>query len=377
MQAGNSHESRKSFWCGHIENWLQNENCSQQAYCLKNGLSESSFSRWKSKIKPKLRRGKTVSKTEKYWRFEVDNWIKDARRSKKDRLSFSSQSYYCLTAACSESSFSRWKNKFYPELKNKRQKRNENFDMRLNRLSKKSFKALVSGFVDQESPKQIALNMGISLKTCYKYLKIVESKFVLGAIEYPALFNGAGILLFFGPPPNIHESLLENYKKRGRKPSKKTFSKILKNSILYNSLYDWTSDEIWFFYMHGWMLFFERIYKKENGVEGGFSEKHRRYIRAENHESDLIGKLWDDYIQSGFDELLTVETWHATYHTHKHKNLELHRRQMIFDLSWVLKNQHPIKRSIYWDENFPKPCENVMTVVSDRINNSFNLLFGG
>lgn len=367
MNEPKSHAVQAEFWKVHIDRWMDKAcRLTQSEYCLQQDLSESAFSKWKHRLYPKLRRSKTPTKTAIKWEDTIKYW--DGKKE--------TQAYYCYIQQISEASFSKWKNKLHPKSKRKQIPYRQNSDyFEFSHLSDDTIEILIHGFLDQTPAHILASRADISLKSCYKYLYRIKVIFIASAINYPALYNGAGFLLFLGPPPHIHKYLLETYKNKGTRPSKRKYLNCLTDSILYHSCFDWSNDEIWFFYVYGWLFLFARVYKKKHGMDGEYySEFHQNCMRAEYSETDVVEALWTDYISTGFIEILSEEAWMATYHTHKFDPTKKNNKAIFQDLKWGLKNYHPLKRNPYWDEF--KANANSVQKVEHRIDESFQELYG-
>ncbi len=364
MITSNGCDDRQSFWKSHVDSWADAKYpITQKRFCAENQLPESTFSYWKSKLHPKLRRSlQKVSSGGKYWRKNIESW-------KNSNLT---QSNYCHLHAESASSFSRWKNTLFPKTKGKRKTyRQKNKFFKNSKLSNEAMETLIQGFIYDTEPKVLSETAGISIKTCYRYLRRVESGFVVGAVNYPLLFNGSGNLLYQGPPPHIHNYLLERFKKNKKLPSSKQYMKILKRSIIYNACFDWVDDEIWFFYICGWLFLFERVYREKHGITGDYSVHYGSLMRAEYNEVDVVSALWNDYFTRGCDELVNEKSWRAVYHTHKFDDSKRIMRGIVRDTKWALINWNPLKRNEYWDE-FHEKKSGFFDKVMARIDRSYS-----
>lgn len=346
----NTHAERATFWQAHIRDWMENHQHQTQAkYCAENGLSKSAFSKWKDRLYPKLRRSKQPNRKAKSWEYNIKQWHKVSK----------TQADYCNLYAISQSTFSKWKNKLHPELKGCREKKKQkNQYVKFAKISSDQVELLIRGFLADTPVTELSHQANVSLRTCYKYLDRIGWYFAKGATEYPALFNGAGMLLFFGPPPHIHQHLLEKYKGKKKKIGKRKISKIVKEIIIYHSHYDWSVAEAWFFYVHGWWLFYKEIYSKIHGLEGKpLTDRHRKFMQTEYSVGQVVNRLWEHYFVNDMEELLTKETWDAVYYEHSFDSSAKYKQAMFHDLKWIMLNHDPLKRNTYWDSFKPTTQE--------------------
>lgn len=349
MSQSQTHAERKRFWETHIRDWLDHHQYqTQAAYCAKHGLSESAFTKWKDRLFPKLKRSKHATRKSRFWEKDIKAW----------HQSNTSQAEYCNLNALSQSAFSKWKKQLHPELGRYKERKPKSSYLKFAKITDEQIDILIRDFLSDTSAQDLAVKANISIKTCYKYLREIRKCLFIGATEYPALFNGAGMLLFLGPPPHIHERLVEKYRGKNKKPSKRELSNIMKESIVDHSRYDWTLAEAWFFYTYGWMFFYRDVYSKIHGFEGEPMTKHHiKFMQAEYTVGQAVSQLWEFYVASDMQAFLTEDTWNAIYYERSEVVSRKHRRNLIHDLKWVLCNHDPLRRNTYWDTYKPEQSE--------------------
>ncbi len=366
MKEPNTHDARAKFWEEHIRSWLEGRGYkTQESYCKEHGLSKSAFSKWKNRLYPKIQRSKHPTKTAQYWESCIKSWQKGSM----------SQAEYCNLYRLSESDFSKWKNKLYPELKGHRKRtKQKNRYFESSKLSNEQVEILIRGFLSDKSASELSSRANISIKSCYKYLDHIGWYFGKGATEYPQLFFGAGMLLFFGPPPHIHKYLKENYGGNKKKIGKRKLSRIIKETIIYHSHYKMSVAESWYFYFYGWLFYYQKVYSKEHGLDPhGWNLHHQKFMQAERSVGQAINELWAHYFTHDMEEIITKVTWDAIYHDHVCDNSRKYKNSMFRDLKWVILNHDPLRRNTYWDDF--KPSSEELRMVQEKIDGYFDKHF--
>lgn len=363
MSDPQTHAERKRFWKAHIRDWLDHHQYqTQAAYCAKHGLSKSAFTKWKDRLFPRLKRSKHATRKSGFWEKDVKAWHE----------SNVSQAEYCNLNALSQSAFSKWKKQLHPKLGRYKERKPKNTYLKFAKITEEQTDILIRGFLSDTPTQDLAAKANISVKTCYKYLRILRKNLIIGAVNYPPLFNGAGMLLFFGPPPHIHKRLVEKYRGKNKKPSKRELSNLMKEVLIDHSRYDWTIAETWFFYSYGWAFFYRDIYSKIHGLEGETMTKHhRKFMHAEFTVGQAVTQLWQLYVANDMQVFLTEDTWKAIYFGHSQDMSRKHQRNLIHDLKWVLSNHDPLRRNTYWDTYKPEQSE--LDTVKEKLDRYYAL----
>jgi len=360
MNKESKRDREKKMWAVHIKMWLAiSEHTTQKEYCLKLGLSESAFSKWKNRLLPKLKRSNFKNKKPVFWEREINHWLKTNH----------SQADYCTQLDESEAAFSRWKTRFHPDLKYRRNRtKQKNRYLKYSKISNDKTDILINCFIHRQSAKDAAGLAKISVKTANRYYRMLKIKFVTAASDYPELFYGAGMLLLLGPPPYVLVSLKKKCDSRNEKTVRQELGECAFEMIFLHSHLRLSNAEAWWFLHYGMNRYYYLIYSNEHGLDPQVLNENEYSTMARNKPiGDAAKELWYYYLEKNHEEYdALIALWRAIYYQREYDISDNYYKTMIHDLKWALMHCRPGKKKDYWDEYMPSKEE--MLEVEREIN---------
>lgn len=302
---------------------------------------------------------KNSAKSE-FWKKHVQEW-------KKGRLI---QSEYCIKNKISEPAFSKWKTKLFPkQIGTRRLKQLKNKYYKNSKLSNQQIENLFVGFLCDVPAKVAAKGSDISEATAYKYYNKIRYDLVNGALNYPLLFFGSGMLLILGAPPDVHE-LARKFKpiSPSIKGREKHIYYALCNVLICHSFRKWTVSEIYYFWFQGLRAYFLKHYAKSHGLnESDWNMAMAVQMQNKISIAKMTVTIWLDWIKEGGNTTpFSEDVWEAIRYQHDyHADAKSWIKPMLHDLKWVVERNNNLKRSTYWD--FFKPSKSGILEVNRRI----------
>lgn len=305
---------------------------------------------------------KADAEQENLWRQHIENWRKSSQ----------SQADYCGLNNLSASNFSKWKSKLYPKLKGKTKRYQPKSQYSKNtKLSDQEFGTLIHSFFAGDPLRETTQKTGISTKTISKTYEELQAATVEGALQYPHLFCGAGTLLLLCPPPDVEERMLkyqDDFPHRTyRYRDESTEAGRLRNNIefVYRLLvnytsYAWSMAETLVFREIGLELYYHFILAPEQNIEpeSWSSELYLQLAKDVNLLIALHGNMNHWAMQRGMNSFFAEDFWARVFEGRTpHSYDEKWCSQMAHDLKWTLR--HKIlggtakQRNTYWDEFAP------------------------
>lgn len=336
---------------------------------------------------------KKPHKTSEYWAGHIKAW-------KRGKMT---QAQYCAANGLSKSAFSKWKNKLYPKLKGARkQYKTKSKYYKYTKLSDPQVESLLRSFLRGSPVEAAARKTSISKETVYKFYNDFRLAIVDGALAYPHLFFGAGMLLLLGPPANLDwiRNLVSSYfpgfrptgmfgKIRSRTKDNPADTSNLKANIqvltlvlFWHSFHKWSEEEIFVFRKWGYMLFFQYIYAPEHNLKPNvWSDEIQMKLYREFGGTVVARALWDYWAtKRNYDPFLPANSWtllHSDREFRTPLNNKVWFNQMFADFKWLLK-KHRIgekrtPRSTYWDEY--SPSTKATLEVERTLSEKFKVMF--
>lgn len=297
------------------------------------------------------------------------------------------QAQYCAAHGLSKSAFSKWKNKLYPKLKGARkQYKTKSKYYKYTKLSDQQVESLLRSFLRGSPVEVAARKTSISKETVYKFYNDFRLAIVDGALAYPHLFFGAGMLLLLGPPANLDwiKNLVSSYfpgfrptgmfgKIRSRTKANQDDTSNLKANIqvltlvlFWHSFHTWRQEEIFLFRRWGYQLFYHHIYAPAKNLDPlEWSDDRHRQLYGEVHASTAARAIWDFWAtKHEYEPLLTKEVW-TVIHSDREFRTPINNKawfdRMYGDFKWLLKvhriGESAAVRNAYWDEFYPTTQE--------------------
>lgn len=301
-----------------------------------------------------------LGKKSEFWEMHVQAWKKGT----------DTQSEYCIKNKISQSAFSKWKNKLLPnDAKAHRVKQYKNKYFKNSKLSNGQIEGLFAAFLCDVPAKVAGNKLGISDASAYKYYDKIRNDFIEGALNYPHLFFGSGMLMILGAPPDVHK-LTRRFKPIN--PSTKGREKLLYyalcNVLICHSFRKWTVSETYYFWFQGLRLYFLNHYAEDHGLSEDDWDMGMA-VKMQNKVSliKMTISTWMDWIKDGGGRTpFSKDVWDAMRHQHEyHADGEAWLKSMLHDLKWVVERNNNLRRSTYWD--FFKPSSAGIFEVNDRI----------
>jgi len=288
------------------------------------------------------------NKKERFWRSHIRAWFKSSL----------SQSLYCTKHGLSQSAFSKWKLKLYPDWKhrNKTYKPKNKYGKHT-KLSEAQFETLANHFVWGNTPILTKEQTGLSTKTIYKYFSYFRSCFFIGAFYYPQLFSGAGSVLLLGP--STHHAGIVRHALRKHRGFKSRATKA--DYYLFRNLYEfcqfhWKEAETYLFMELGSYLYFLHTHAPQHGLDPSIwtLEIRGQMLKGLSVQA-MAQKNWETSMRLKKPFLISKEEWQAIMHERAMIPVRPWHKAILRDLLWVAKN-HPMgvpiavhKRNPYWD----------------------------
>ncbi|GAB1256143.1 hypothetical protein NBRC116494_06450 [Aurantivibrio plasticivorans] len=303
---------------------------------------------------------KKRSAKSEFWEAHVLAW-------KRGKLT---QSEYCIQNKLSESSFSKWKAKLLPNLRGARKTRKpKNKYYKHSKLSNAQVETLFAAFLCDIPVKDIAKKLAISEASAYKYYDLIRLDLIDGALNYPQLFFGAGMLLTLGAPPDV-DKLAKRF--RHTNPSIKGRENLIYHAIgnvlVCHSLRKWSIAETYYFWFQGLRMYFLKHYSENHGlVEEDWNFELAIQMQNEVSIMKLTVTAWLDWIRGGDKAAqFSSDVWEAIRDQHDyHTDAQYWFSTMLQDLKWVVERKQSSKRNTYWD--FFKPNKADFLEVNERI----------
>jgi len=337
----------KKAWITHIKRWLViSDQTSQKEYCLKHGLSESAFSKWKNRLFPKRKRPNLKSVKLKFWENEINHWLNTNH----------SQADYCTLLDESEGTFSKWKNKLHPSLKyNRNRTKQKNKYIKYSKISREKTDILIDCFIHRKPASDAANLAKVSTKTSSRYYRLFKIKLISGATNYPDLFYGAGMLLLLGPLPHIQETLMKVYELNNKEKTQKNLYEYTVETILIIAHLKLSSAEARWFHFMGMQRYYYLIYSKKSSI-GSQDINYENFsdMIKNTSISGVMQELWWHYLEHYEEESHVLDgLWTLVFYKREYDTSDDYYKMMRYDFKWALLHSRPGKRKDYWDDYIP------------------------
>lgn len=326
----------------------------------------------------------------------ADFWEKHIRAWQQSQLT---QRQYCSEQKISATAFSKWKKKLHPNLKaGKKKYKTRSKYYKFTKVSDSDIELLMQCFLQGKAARTAAEASGINQNSVYKFYNDFRMAIVDGALLYPHLFYGAGMLLLLGPPPDLRRirelfrvhfpgytptsktGLVRSRTHQDAKdsPNMKTNIQVLTLVLFYNAFHVWQEEEIFVFRKWGYVLFYHYIYAPEYGLNlNAWNYEIHVKLLKEYHATTVARALWDYWANvRKHESYIKAEVWSVLY---SDREVRLPSRdkewleRMFGDFKWLLKKHRigdkKMLRSNYWDEYAPprKDCLETEQKLNDQL----------
>lgn len=309
-----------------------------------------------------MRKPANISSKTKFWEEHIKAWPKSGV----------SQADYCLKHKISVTAFSKWKLRFYPSWKHKNKiYKPKSKYYKFTKLSDETIEKLMLYFIVGISAKNSAEYSGISVKSVYNYYNDFRLALIDGALLYPQLFFGVGMILTLGPPHSPWKAInhigrvFSNLKARSFQSTEKgklrSKIQIVYLMLLYNSLYQWEEGEIFLSRQTGYEIFYRFIYSKHYQLDSNnWNEEIYLKLLREVTATTVARSNWDYWAnKQNHVSVMSEKQWAAIYQNRKNRAIseEGWINPMLHDLKWVMQKHRrkaqQAKLSNYWSEYIP------------------------
>lgn len=290
-------------------------------------------------------------KKEDFWKSHIEAWFKTPL----------SQVEYCHTHSLSNSSFTKWKQKLYPDWKRRKSnyKPKSKYGTGL-KLSDPQIEELAKLYFESYSARNAAEKMSLSANTVNQYFSDFRRVLLYSALRYPHLFFGAGTLIYLGKSP-ISERLEEEFQKdeRGFKDDKRKRLIVMTETIIHYSKFKWELGETLLFLKLSKQSYFCQLYCKEKNIEP--TEENFLSISEEDLDAHFsLGegfamRMWlmEEFVD-GRKYPADEAAWITIFYKRKLNTPKTWIKQIHRDFLWALTN-HKInfkkwKRNKYYDD---------------------------
>ena len=301
------------------------------------------------------------SNTDQFWKGHIAAW-------KVGKLS---QADYCALHNLSKSSFSKWKSKLHPKLKGARKRYVvKSRYYKFAKLPDEKIELLMRWFLRGIPVKKSAQYFGVSRDSAYKFYNDFRLAVIDGALLYPQLFFGVGPVLTLGPVSDMNYVLryigtvFPDVRNREYKYSKETILRskiqIFYKTLLFNTFFKWDEGEVFLFRNMGFQIFYAFVYSAHHNLDSQDWNEQRLLQLANEFQLTHIARFnWEHWaeMREGVS-FLPENNWKAIY---KDREMRLPDdmwlKTMLGDLKWVMRKhkKHDTRnpRSSYWDEFYP------------------------
>ena len=328
------------------------------------------------------------------------NWDLHIKAWQKSKLT---QARYCQEHGLSQSDFSKWKKKLHPKLKAARPAyKTKSKYYKFTKVADKEIEFVMRCFLNGNPARIASERTGLNQNTIYKIYNDFRLAIIDGALNYPHLFYGGGMVLLLGPPANLDwiKSMMNRYfpgfkattsqgkiRSRSKSANKdistlKTNIQIITLVLFWHSFHEWSEEEIFVFRKWGYMLFYQYIYAPEHNLKPNeWSDDIHRKLYGEYSGTVVARGLWDYWaLVRNYEPFLPADTWTMLFSDRKFRtplDNKVWFDRMFSDFKWLLK-KHRIGddktyRSTYWDEYYP-PTEATLEV-EQKLNEKFKAMF--
>ena len=320
-----------------------------------------------------MKRQKNPSAKAQIWDCHIKTW-------RKSKLT---QARYCQEHGLSPSDFSKWKKKLHPALKAVRPAyKTKSKYYKFTKVPDMDIELIMSCFLKGKTARFASEKSGVNLNTIYKFYNDFRLAIIDGALNYPHLFFGGGMVLLLGPPANLDwvKSMMNRYFP-GFKPTMtsgqirsrtkgatndvstlKSNVQLLTLVLFWHSFHDWSEEEIFVFRKWGYMLFYQYIYAPEHNLKPNvWSDEIHVKLYREFGGTVVARALWDYWaVKRNHESFLPADSWTMLFSDREFRtplNNKAWFDRMYSDFKWHLK-KHRIgekrnPRSAYWDEYYP------------------------
>ncbi len=280
---------------------------------------------------------KKVSSKETLWKQHIQDW-------KKSTLS---QTDYCAKHKLSKTAFSKWKQKLYPNLKHKHKPRAQKSKYGKNlKLSDEKIENLAECFLNHYAASEAAIMLEISVNTANRYFVLFREALMFGALMYPELFSGAGVIIRLGISPiSKNIELMFQRDERGFVDNERKDLILQTETIMHYSKFMWNKEEIQLYHALSIFSYFENVYCAEQSITPTFetfTEEAQKEITL-LPRYNFMDKMWKTSQSNGFFQ--DDWYWCAFFHTRELYNPLFWLKEMHKDLLWIIQ-KHSIELTI-------------------------------